>query len=416
MRALILAAVLGALAPFAQAADGDGGSGAATAPADAQQQVLVFLSVPAAHFRADGNYASGYGDATGRSARRRIAAALARTHGLGMVTGWPLPILSLDCYVMSVPAERRADDVARQLSRDPRVERAQAMNVFHTLGHDDPLFTLQPAASQWHLAELHAAATGQGVRVAVIDSGIQLDHPDLSGQVATSLNVVAGRPYVAENHGTAVAGIIAARADNHVGIAGVAPQARLLALRACWQESAADSLCTTLSLALALHAAVDGGAQVINLSLGGPPDRLVQQLIDVALARGIAVVAAADRAAPQGGFPAALKGVIAVIDESTGATPSGTWVAPGRDVPTTIPTSRWSTVSGASYAAAHVSGLLALMIDLHARSGRAGAPLASELVARPDGRLDACASLTRAGAACACACGATPPSESIARH
>jgi subtilisin family serine protease len=415
MRTLVLGIVIAACAALAQAAD----RAAEPAPslAERQQQVLVLLRIPAAHFRADGNYASGYADAAGRAARRRTAAALARIHGLDMVTDWPLPILGLDCYVMGVPDERRADDVAGQLSRDPRVERAQAMNQFHALGHDDPLFSMQPAARQWQLADLHEAATGRGVRVAVVDSAVQLDHPDLSGQVESSQNLVAGRPYVAENHGTAVAGIIAARADNHIGIVGVAPQARLLALRACWQESTADSLCTTLSLALALHSAVERGAQVINLSLGGPSDRLVEQLIDVALARGIAVVAAADRTAPRGGFPAALNGVIAVVDDTAGATPSGAWIAPGRDVPTTLPASRWSTVSGASYAAAHVSGLLALMIDLHARSGRVGGPLAAELVALPDGRIDACASLTRAGAVCACACGAAASAqESIARR
>ena len=415
MRALILAAAICGLVT-AGAGAAESGNEPAPARPDPQQQVLVLLNLPAAHFRADGNYASGYADASGRAARRRIAMALARAHGLGLATDWPMPIVGLDCYVMDVPAARRADDVAGQLSKDPRVEWAQAMNVFRPLAHDDPLFALQPAATGWRLAELHAAATGREVRVAVIDSGVQLDHPDLAGQVEASLNAVADRPYRAESHGTAVAGIIAARADNHVGIAGVAPSARMLALRSCWQESAADTLCTTLSLALALNAAIEKGAQVINLSLGGPPDRLVQQLIDAALARRIAVVAAVDRAAARGGFPAGLKGVVAVIDEAAPSAPTGTLVAPGRDVPTTLPGSRWATVSGASYAAAHVSGLLALMIELQARSGRAGVPAAADLVAQPDGRVDACASLARAGAACVCACGAASAMESIARH
>ena len=328
-----------------------------------------------------------------------------------------MPIVGLDCYVMEIPASRRADEVAGQLSQEPDVEWAQTMNLFRPLAaHDDPLFSMQPAAASWHLAELHAAATGRDVRVAVIDSGVQLDHPDLAEQVATSLNLAGDRSYLGEDHGTAVAGIVAARADNKIGIAGVAPGARVLALRACRQLPGGGASCTTLGLALALSAALDKGAQVINLSLGGPTDRLIARLIDAALARRVAVVAAVDRSADQGGFPAAMAGVVAAIDEPSPSAPIGTLAAPGRDVPTTLSGSRWATVSGASYAAAHVSGLLALMIELRRRSGRDSRLAASDLVARADGRVDACASLGRAGARCVCACGATPAMESVARH
>jgi subtilisin family serine protease len=398
MRALIACLLLALVAASARAADGDG----AIAPAE-REQVLVLLSLPPAHFRPDGNYTAGYADAAGSATRRRIAAALARSNGLTLATDWPLPLLGLDCYVMDVPASQRVDDVALRLARDPRVTWAQPMNVFHSLGHDDPLFSLQPAAREWRLEELHAAATGRDVRVAVIDSGLQLDHPDLAGQVMASANFVGDADGRAEIHGTAVAGIIAARADNHVGIAGVAPRARILALRACRQATAADTSCTTLSLAAALHAAIDRGAQVINMSLGGPADRLIERLVEAALERGIDVVAAADRALPHGGFPAALHGVIAVVDETPGAAPAGMVSAPGTDIPATLPGSRWATVSGASYAAAHVSGLLALMLDARATANGARAPLAQALVTRADGRVDACASLLRAGAPRACA-------------
>jgi hypothetical protein len=87
-------------------------------------------------------------------------------------------------------------------------------------------------------------------------------------------------------------------------------------------------------------------------------------------------------------------------------------------VPTTVPPSRWATVSGASYAAAHVSGLLALLLELQGRSRGGTAPLsARELVVHAaDGRVDACASLARARAACVCGCPATPGSEALARH
>jgi len=375
--------------------------------AHAEHQVLVLLKLPPPHFRPDGSYSAGYADAQGSATRRGIAVALARSNGLALATDWPMPLLGLDCYVMDVPAPLRASDVAVQLARDARVAWAQPMNVFRSLGHDDPLYAMQPAAREWHLAEMHATATGKGVRVAVIDSNVQLDHPDLAGQVAESANFIGARSDPPERHGTAVAGIVGARADNHIGIVGVAPDARLLALRACRQASD-DTVCTTLSLALAMHAAIDRDAQVINLSLAGPADRLIEQLVRVALERGISVVAAADRTAPSGGFPAALQGVVAVVDETIGAAPSGMVAAPGSDVPTTVPVSRWAVVSGASYAAAHVSGLLALLHEARGKARRTG-PAAADLAVGAGGRIDACTSLVRAGAACACDCAAADP-------
>ena len=382
------------------------------------QQVLVLLNLPVAHFRADGNYSGGYANTAGSAARRRLAQSLARAHGLTLASDWPMPVIGLDCYVMEVPATQAPDAIAAQLGRDPRVAWAQPMNLFRPLGHDDPLFGLQPAAREWQLDELHAAATGRNVRVAAIDSGVQLDHPDLNGQVALSMNLIGDEPSVAENHGTAVAGIIASRADNQVGIAGIAPQASLLALRACWQ-AAETTLCNTLSLARALQSAIEQGAQIINLSLSGPPDRLIRRLVEAALNRGIGVVAAVNRSAPSGGFPAGIDGVVAVTDKASVAGPAGALVAPGTDIPTTLPGARWATVSGASYAAAHVSGLLALMVDAQTRGGKARTAIAADLVRRADGRVDACASLARAGAACACACDAasrTAPIAPIARH
>src|SRR5205085_1842712 len=133
-----------------------------------------------------------------------------------------------------------------------------------------------------------------------------------------------------------VAGVIAARADNGVGIVGVAPGARLMALRACWQTApdAQLTVCDTLSLARALVFAIDHRAQVLNLSLSGPPTPLLGKLIDVAMERGGVVVGAYDEALPAGGFPASHPGVIAVSD---GPAPAGVYLAPGRDVPTTEP-------------------------------------------------------------------------------
>ena len=102
-------------------------------------------------------------------------------------------------------------------------------------------------------------------------------------------------------------------------------------------------------------------AQVINLSLAGPDDTLLGKLLDVAMARGATVVSAFDPKMPKGGFPASHPGAIAVAEEGSASAPAGIYNAPGRDVPTTQPGGRWYLVNGSSYAAAHVSGLVALM-------------------------------------------------------
>ena len=360
----------------------------AQATNEAQGQVLVLLRLPAAHF-SDRAYAGGYGDGPSRAARQRIAGRLAREHGLRMVTDWPMPLVGVDCFVMQVPAGKSAAAVAADLARDRAVAWAEPMQEYRALATarpppNDPLFRLQPAASAWRLAELRGVATGRDVRVAVIDSAVDAGHPDLAGQVVVRQDFVTGRPASAELHGTAVAGVIAAVADNQLGMAGVAPGARVMALRACWQRSADDTVCDTLSLAKALHFAVDRGAQVINLSLGGPPNVLLGRLIDAATARGVLVVGAEDPVLPGGGFPASHRGVVSVASEGG---PAAAYAAPGRDIPTTQPGGKFGMVHGSSYAAAHVSGLLALAKE---RSPR-GAPL--RLVSGRGGAIDACATL-----------------------
>jgi hypothetical protein len=392
------------------------------------REVLVLIRTPPAHFRPTGAYGDAYDDGLGRSARHRIAAQLARAHGMKLVTDWPMPLLGLDCYVMSAPPGQSATEAAALLSRDPGVAWSEPMHLYRGEGMspprpippDDPLFRAQPAATQWRLADLYQMSTGRNVVVAVIDSQVERSHPDLIGQIQTDQSFVPGPPVLGEDHGTGVAGVIAARANNGLGIAGVAPGAKLMTLRACWQtahESAA-TLCDTLSLAKALHYAIDHRAQVINLSLGGPPDTLLGRLIDVALARGVAVVGAYDRTLPDGGFPASHHGVVAVSDAPVASSSPDLYTAPGRDVPTTQPGGRWSLVNGSSFAAAHVSGLIALARQAGAREQdvprERRAPIL--VAARTGGgAIDSCATLLRALGPCDCSC-ASPVESSPLAH
>ncbi|WP_229512827.1 S8 family serine peptidase [Massilia sp. AB1] len=350
MRAL-LCALLGALLLLGAGVQAQDAPDAGQAAA---RQVLVMLRLPPQHYRPDAAYGGNYRNDSGQAARRRVAQDLARTHGLTLVSNWPMPVIGVDCFVMEQHGAAPLASVLAALARDPRVAWAQPVGIYETLGGGDPLFRLQPAARAWRLAELHRASTGRKVAVAVIDSGIDAAHPDLAGQIALQENLVDTQAAVAEAHGTAVAGVIAARRDNGVGIAGVAPDARLMALRACWETAGHPARCSSFTLGKALNVALMHEARIINLSLGGPPDRLLQALLDAALARGVLVVGAIDPQLPGGGFPASHPGVIA----------AGAVDAPDADIPTSLPGGRWGFVSGSSYAAAHVSGMAALLVEL----------------------------------------------------
>jgi subtilisin family serine protease len=385
----------------------------APAPADASREILVMLRLPPPHYRPGANYGGGYADDAGRAARRRIADGVAHAQGLKVLSGWPMPAIGVDCYVLRLPVGANLDEVVKRVANDSRVEWAQPVQRFRALGASveavnaaakSSLYSLQPSARLWQLDDLHKVSTGRGVRVAVIDSGVDVAHPDLAGRIEIERNFVDAREHVAEAHGTAVAGIIGAHADRDAGVVGIAPQAKLLALRACWEESAAATLCSSFTLAQAVQAAIAADAQVINLSLSGPDDRLLAHLIDAAGERGAIIVGAVDAQVADGGFPASHSGVLAVSDR-VGAGAS-VLSAPGNDVPAPAPGARWDFVSGSSFAAAQVAGMLALAGALErAPDMRQSSAWARFPPNSPDGAagyVDACATLRHAAPALDC--------------
>lgn len=294
-------------------------------------------------------------------AARREVRALAAAHGLVEVDGWPIAALGVHCVVFKLPAGAAADDVLRQLQRDRRVESVQPLNSFRTLSSDgDPYRGLQRNLDAMHVAQAHAWSRGENVRVAVVDTGVDAAHPDLSRRIVLQKNLVNGAaPLPPERHGTAVAGVIAAIDNNREGIAGIAPAASVVGLKACWEDGTSTAaVCNTFTLAKALVAAVDAKSDVVNLSLAGPPDPLLQRLVDHGVRRGVIYVGAL----PNGerGFPCNLASVICVGS-------AGRWIdgpqlfAPGNEVLTLTPGGRYDFVSGSSLAAASVSGSVALL-------------------------------------------------------
>jgi subtilisin family serine protease len=151
------------------------------------------------------------------------------------------------------------------------------------------------AAQQW--------SRGEGVRIAVVDTGVDTVHPDFRGRLGRVRDFVADGRSAAETHGTAVAGIIAAVPDNGIGIAGIAPDATVISLRACWSASGALGACNSFTLAQALAAAAGAQAGIVNLSLGGPPDALLTRIVERLLARGVVVVGAVPPSGRREGFP-----------------------------------------------------------------------------------------------------------------
>jgi subtilisin family serine protease len=300
-------------------------------------------------------------------------------YGLSTSVAWSLGSLGERCIVFEIRSGGRSpEELIRRLTRDPRVRSVETIQTFETLGdsprHGDPYAHLQRGAHAIGVDQAHRWATGKGVRVAVIDTGVDLDHPDLRGRIVKANNFVdrGEQTFTNDIHGTAVAGILAAAAGNEVGIAGTAPEAEIFALKACWPQPAGSrqAICDSYTLAKAIDFAILEKAQILNFSLAGPADPLLGRLIRAALDRGIAVVAAAASAkAP--GFPASLEGVIAVLPTDQDGNLSAALVghhapmlaAPGVDVLTTVPHASYDFFTGSSLAAAEVSGVIALLLE-----------------------------------------------------
>lgn len=239
---------------------------------------------------------------------------------------------------------------------------------------NDPLYY-----QQWALDAINISAAWEQlsdnpetVIVAVIDSGV-CNHPDLAGRILSGWDFVENDsiPQDEYNHGCAISGIIAANIGNEVGIAGIAPNAQILPLRVL----DANGVGTYANVAQAIIYVADYGEStsvpiIINLSLGGTqPSSLLEDAVHYAQARGVQIVAAAgNNGVNQVLFPAAYPSVIAVGSGNQSSTRSNfsnygaelDYLAPGEGILSLDINGGVFTRSGTSFAAAHVSGMLAL--------------------------------------------------------
>ena len=303
---------------------------------------------------------------------QKQARAVEHEYHLKRVDHWPIRSLSVYCFVYRVADGEDRERVIDRLRADERVESAQALNLFETgmeasTGYDDAYAGLQYGLDTLELTLAHRYSRGEGVRVAVIDSSADADHEDLKGRIARIRDFSGDRKAADKRHGTAVTSVIGARANNSKGIVGVAPEASIELYVACWSEAGTDAaVCDSFSLAKALDSLLEEPPQVLNLSLVGPDDPLLGRLLLKAHEQAVVLVAArpSDHIARRA-FPATMDEVIGVGSSSAGHAAAGlSLFAPGDQIIVALPGNAYDFRSGSSLAAAHVSGIIALLLSV----------------------------------------------------
>lgn len=265
---------------------------------------------------------------------------------------------------------RPVEQVLAGLMQDPRVLLAQPNFSFETSDASGAFSPLpQYAPERIRAGAAHVVSRGRGVKVAIVDTGIDAQHPELAGAIAETFDALAEGAPTAETHGTSIAGIVAARKS----LMGIAPEATILAVRAFADDGTGRAKSSSMALAKGIDWAIANKARLINMSFAGPDDPLLSLMISNASAKGAIFVAAMGNGGPTAEFsyPAAYPSVIAVTatddgDKLFAQASRGRHVAiaaPGVDILAAALGGNYDLSSGTSLAAAHVSGVIALMLE-----------------------------------------------------
>ena len=307
----------------------------------------------------------------------RVVDALARPLGLVRLELETVGLTGTTFYRLRISDGRSVADVVRALEADGAVSMAQP-NYRLTLQQTqvahrslrEPDFGY--AALTLRLPEAHKLATGRSVLVAVIDGRVDTAHPELAGSSIETINAtdVADTSDEGTRHGTAMVGTLIA----HMQLMGVAPAARILAIRA-FAGNGTTSESTTMAILKAIDLAVAHHARVINMSFAGPNDPEIARTLAAANRRGVVLIAAAGNAGPKSAplYPAADPHVIAVTatdfeNHLFARANRGRYIAlaaPGVDVLSPAPDDSYELTTGTSIATAEVSGVAALLLGIN---------------------------------------------------
>ena len=297
---------------------------------------------------------------------------MARTHNWVILDRMALPLLGVRAMRCRLPARRSIQTAVARARSDQRTLNAQGNYIYRpSQGTSSSTSSdMQYTLVKLEIADAHTLSTGRGAKIAIIDTAVDAKHPDFAGAAVESFDALGGARPEPGTHGTAVAGIIAARGT----VRGVAPAATLMSIRAFPSDQSREPQMTTSFVLLkAMEWSIANGARVMNMSLAGPRDPLVEKAVAAATAKGVVVVAAAgnngDKAPPA--YPAAYRDVIAVTaidarDQLYARANHGRYIAvaaPGVDVLALARGQGHDLQSGTSFAAAHVSGIVALLLE-----------------------------------------------------
>jgi subtilisin family serine protease len=297
-------------------------------------------------------------------------AQIVRRHRLVEVETVEIGLLGASIRLLRISDRRDVGSVVRELGGEAALASIQP-NYLYAM-QEDAAPAPAPSPPQYALDKLHvasglAAAPGEPVRVAVIDTAIDETHPDLAGAVEARFDAIGGAPH-ALGHGTSIAGAIAARGR----LKGVDPNVRILSARA-FDSDSGGPLGTTLSVIKSIDWAARERARIVNMSFAGPPDPALHAILVAAFGKGLTLVAAAGNAGPKSPplYPGAEAMVLAITatdadDRLYDKANVGRYVAaaaPGVDVLLPAPQGGYALETGTSVSAALVSGVVALVLE-----------------------------------------------------